>query len=81
MLIEVERNNKSFQPIRGIRAIHRIETLNSKRVLIKNLSCYCESCIAADGVEPWLNLVQVGKSDETVYRLVPIMTRKPIATT
>ena len=28
---EVERNNKSFQPIRGIRAIHRIEKLDSKR--------------------------------------------------
>jgi hypothetical protein len=27
---EVERNNKSFQPIRGIRAIHRIETLDVK---------------------------------------------------
>jgi hypothetical protein len=32
----VERKNKSFQPIRGIRAIHRIETLDSKRVLIRN---------------------------------------------
>jgi hypothetical protein len=32
---EVERNSKSFQPIRGIRAIHRIETLDSKRLLIK----------------------------------------------
>jgi hypothetical protein len=63
---EVERNNKSFQPIRGIRAIHRIETLDLKRVLIRNLSCYCESCIAADGVEPCLNLAQVGNSDETV---------------
>ena len=37
----VERKNKSFQPIRGIRAIHRIETLDSKRVLIINGSCYC----------------------------------------
>jgi hypothetical protein len=68
---EVERNNKSFQPIRGIRAIHRIETLDSKRVLIRNLSCYCESCIAADGVEPCLNLAQVGHSDETVLRISP----------
>ena len=65
---EVERNNKSFQPIRGIRAIHRIETLDSKRVLIRNLSCYCESCIAADGVEPCLNLAQIGNSDETILR-------------
>jgi hypothetical protein len=31
---EVERNSKSFQPIRGIRAIHGIETLDLKRVLI-----------------------------------------------
>ena len=68
---EVERNNKSFQPIRGIRAIHRIESLDSKRVLIRNLSCYCESCIAADGVEPCLNLAQVGNSDETVLRISP----------
>ena len=68
---EVERNNKSFQPIRGIREIHRIETLDSKRVLIRNLSCYCESCIAADGVEPCLNLAQVGNSDETVLRISP----------
>jgi predicted phosphohydrolase len=68
---EVERNNKSFQSIRGIRAIHRIETLDSKRVLIRNLSCHCESCIAADGVEPCLNLAQVGNSDETVLRISP----------
>jgi hypothetical protein len=32
---EVERNSKSFQPIRGIRAIHRIEKLDSKRLLIR----------------------------------------------
>jgi hypothetical protein len=54
--------------------LHRtepLETLDSKRVLIRNLSCYCESCIAADGVEPCLNLAQVGNSDETVPRISP----------
>jgi hypothetical protein len=45
--------------------------LDSKRVLIRNLSRYCESCIAADGVEPCLNLAQVGNSDETVLRISP----------
>jgi hypothetical protein len=39
--------------------------------LIRNLSCHCESCIAADGVEPCLNLAQVGNSDETVLRISP----------
>jgi hypothetical protein len=75
--------SKSFQPIRGIRAIHRIETLDSKRLLIKNN-------LVIVGRVLWLmvsNLVSIWHklvfwwNCTNVYHLVLIMTRKPITTT
>ena len=49
-----KRNNK---PIKGIRAVHRVETIDSQNLLLRNVSCYCDNCLEC---EECMNIAQVG---------------------
>jgi len=62
---EIQRDSQNFRPIKGIRLIHRVETVDSNRVLLRNVSCYCDNCLNMDhSIENCLKLAQVGKSTE-----------------
>jgi hypothetical protein len=55
---EIPRANKrNFKPIKGIRAVHRVETIDSQNLLLRNLSCYCDNCLEC---EECTNIAQVG---------------------
>ena len=42
---EIPRANKrNFKPIKRIRAVHRVEAIDSQNLLLRNVSCYCDNC-------------------------------------
>jgi hypothetical protein len=53
---EIPRANKrNFKPIKGIRAVHRVETIDSQNLLLRNVSCYCDNCLEC---EECMNIAQ-----------------------
>ena len=54
---EIPRANKrNFKPIKGIRVVHRVETIDSQNFLLRNLSCYSDNCLEC---EKYMNIAQV----------------------
>jgi hypothetical protein len=59
---EMQRSEECFQPVKGIRAVHRAETSDNGNIILRNISCYCDSCIEEEG--DCENCFQVGLSTE-----------------
>ena len=53
----LQANKRNFKSIKGIRAVHRVETIDSQNLLVRK-SCYCDNCLEC---EECMNIAQVGR--------------------